>query len=134
MSQLGKVAEAIIVKRCAESKEVNYRLFCIATGKKARKETASQFEACGTSLIDTRNYHSRHYNPQDTQRDIIFINSSDKVAFMSNATPIAGECAGLQIKTSNDIINYVIHDIINGRYCVPVICFPLIRHPDARNS
>lgn len=126
MSLLGKVAEAIIVKRCFESEEVNYRLFCIATGKKARKETAKQFEACGTSLIHTKMSHLRHYNPQDTQRDIIFINSFDKVAFMSNATSVAGECAGLQIKTSNDIVHYIIRDIINGRYCVPIICFPLM--------
>ena len=126
MSQLGKIAESIIVKRCFESEDVKYRLFCIATGKRARKETARQFEACGTSLIDTKISHLRHYNPQDTQRDIIFINSFDKVAFMSNATSVAGECAGLQVKTSNDIINYIIGDIINSRYCVPIICFPLM--------
>jgi|GEM_PF-6656220 len=130
MSQLGKVAEAIIVKRCADLEETNYRLFCIATGKRARRETARQFEACGTSLIDTKTFHARHYNPQDTQRDIIFINSSDKIAFMSNATSVAGKCAGLQIKTSNNIINYVVHDIIDDRYCVPIICFPLMAFPN----
>ena len=52
MSQLGKIAEAIIVKRCSEFEEVNYR------------------------------------------------------------------------------INYIIHDIINGGYCVPVICFPLMAFPN----
>jgi len=131
MPQLGKVAEAIIVKRCNESEDVKYQLFCIATGKRARKETARQFVACGTSLIETKVRHLRHYSPHDTQRDVVFVNSSDKVAFMSNATSVAGECAGLQIKTSNDIVNYIIHDIINGRYCVPIICFPLMAFPNS---
>jgi hypothetical protein len=130
MYQLGKIAEAIIVKRCAESDDVNYRLFCIATGKKARRDTAKQFTACGTSLIETKNNHKYLHNPQDTQRDIIFINSNDVPALMSNATPIAGQCAGLQIKTSKNIIDYILYDIVDMRYCVPIICYPLTDSPD----
>lgn len=126
MSQLGKVAEAVIVKRCSDSEDINYEMFCIATGKRAHRKTAKQFEAIGTGLIDTRTSHDRHYNPKDTQRDIIFVNKDDIPALMSNATPLAGQCAGLQIKTSNEIIDYILSDVVTVRYCVPIICLPVM--------
>ena len=126
MSQLGKVAEAVVVRRCSESEDINYRMFCIATGKKAHRETAKKFEAIGTGLLDTRIKHNQHYNPQDMQRDIIFVNKSDiPPALMSNATTSAGKYAGLQVKTSDDIIRYILSDVVKGRYSVPIICFPV---------
>ncbi len=126
MSQLGKAAEAVIVERCSESEDINYKMFCIATGKMAHRKTAKQFEAIGTGLIDTRTSHERHYNPKDTQRDIIFVNQADIPALMSNATQIAGQCAGLQVKTSNEIIDYILSDVVTVRYCVPIICIPVM--------
>ncbi|MCI8801683.1 MAG: hypothetical protein HFH88_18065 [Lachnospiraceae bacterium] len=126
MPQLGKVGEAAIVKRCSESEEINYEMFCIAAGKKAHRRTAEQFEAIGTGLIDTRTSHNRHYNPMDTQRDIIFVNKDDIPALMSNATSLAGQCAGLQVKTSNEIISYILRDVVTVRYCVPIICLPVM--------
>lgn len=125
ISQLGKAAEAIIVKRCSESENINYELFCIATGKRAHRQTAKRFEAIGTGLIDTKTHHYRHYNPMDTQQDIIFVNEVDIPALMSNATLIAGQCAGLQVKTSNEIIDYILSDVVTVRYCVPIICLPV---------
>lgn len=135
MSQLGKITEAVIVKRCSESEEINYELFCIATGKRAHRKTARQFEAIGTGLIDTSIKHKWHYNPKDTQRDIIFVNQNDIPALMSNVTSLAGQCAGLQVKTSNEIIDYILSDVVTVRYCVPIVClsvmdFPLISGGD----
>lgn len=126
MSQLGRVAEAVIVKRCSESEDTHYELFCIAAGKKAHKKTAKQFEAIGTGLLDTRTSHGSHYNSGDTQRDIIFVNKAHKPALMSNATLLAGQCAGLQVKTSNDMVSYILSDIVTVRYCVPIVCVPVI--------
>ena len=126
MSQLGKIAEAVIVKRCAESEESNYEMFCIATGKRAHRKTARQFKAIGTGLIDTKISHNQHYNPKDTQRDILFVNEGDVPALMSNATLLAGNYAGLQVKTSNEIINYILSDVVTVRYCVPMICLPVM--------
>lgn len=135
MSQLGKITEAVIVKRCSESEEINYEMFCIATGKRAHRKTARQFEAIGTGLIDTSINHKWHYNPKDTQRDIIFVNQNDIPALMSNVTSLAGQCAGLQVKTSNEIIDYILSDVVTVRYCVPIVClavmdFPLISRGD----
>lgn len=126
MSQLGKITEAVIVKRCSESEEINYELFCIATGKRAHRKTARQFEAIGTGLIDTSIKHKWHYNPKDTQRDIIFVNQNDIPALMSNVTSLAGQCAGLQVKTSNEIIDYILSDVVTVRYCVPIVCLSVM--------
>lgn len=126
MSQLGRVAEAVIVKRCSESEDINYEMFCIATGKRAHRNKVKKFEAIGTGLIDTRISHNHHYNPTDTQRDIIFVNKDDIPALMSNATSLAGKYAGLQIKTSNEVIPYILRDVVNVRYYVPIICLPVM--------
>ena len=126
MSQLGKITEAVIVKRCSESEEINYELFCIATGKRAHRKTARQYEAIGTGLIDTSIKHKWHYNPKDTQRDIIFVNQNDIPALMSNVTSLAGQCAGLQVKTSNEIIDYILSDVVTVRYCVPIVCLSVM--------
>lgn len=77
-------------------------------------------------MIDTRTNHNQHYNPQDTQRDIIFVNKNEIPALMSNASLLAGQCAGLQVKTSNEIIRYILRDVVNVRYYVPIICVPVV--------
>lgn len=58
MKLLGKVAEAVVVRRCRENLENNLTWLSIARKKSARVKTATKYIAYGTGLVDTqKNIH-----------------------------------------------------------------------------
>lgn len=125
MSLLGKIAEAVLVRRCNEDQELNQNLFRLARGKRAYLRTVSKYTAIGTGLKQTQLHHPRRYNPSDTQRDIIWIDENEIPALMAGGTAQCGVEAGLQVKASMDGIGYIYRDLVNARYEVPIIYFPL---------
>jgi len=128
MQLLGRIAEAIIVRNCNRDCAVNQRYFSIARKKRAKQKTADKFFALGTGLNYTKINYSKHYNPSDTQRDIIWINDNSELAIMKNQdeySTTSAKIAGLQIKATKDGIKYVLPDIIQDRYDVPIIYFDI---------
>ena len=53
MILLGKIAEAVLVRRCQENEQLNRRLFQLSRRKNARGTTARRFKAVGTGLKST---------------------------------------------------------------------------------
>lgn len=128
MQLLGRIAEAIIVRNCNRDSNVNQRYFSIARKKRAKQKTADKFWALGTGLNYTKRNYSKYYNPSDTQRDIVWVNSDDELAIMKNQdqySSTSAKIAGLQIKATKNGIKYVLPDIIKDRYDVPIIYFDL---------
>lgn len=128
MQLLGRIAEAIIVRNCNRDCVVNQSYFSIARKKRAMQKTADKFLALGTGLNYTKINYSKHYNPSDTQRDIIWINDNSELAIMKNQdeySTTSAKIAGLQIKATKDGINYVLPAIIQDRYDVPIIYFDI---------
>ena len=122
---LGNIAEAVLVRRCKESPELNRKLFMLARRKKARISTAQGFTAIGTGLESTRKQYPQRYSHGDMQRDIIWIDAQEHPALMGGSSSKSGIEAGIQLKVSSDGVQYVVPDIINNRYEVPVVYFPL---------
>lgn len=128
MQLLGRIAEAIIVRNCNRDCIINQRYFSIARKKRAKQKTADKFFALGTGLNYTKENYPKHYNPSDTQRDIVWINNDSELALMKNQdkhSTTAAKIAGLQIKATKDGIKYVLPDIIQDRYDVPIIYFDI---------
>lgn len=125
MRLLGKIAEAVLVRRCAENETVNKNLFQIARRKTAWTNTANRFKAIGTGLKTTQQYYPKRYSPSDTQRDIIWVDENGQPALMAGSTTMSGIDAGLQVKVSLDGMNYIFRDLVNCRYEVPLIYFPI---------
>lgn len=125
MRILGKVAEAVIVKRCHEDEQINKQWFSYARRKKAKLDTSKEFRAFGTGLLSTKNTLPQYYNPSDPQRDILWRNSAGKNALMCGNSTNAGCYAGLQTKVSKNGKAYFFNDLINVRYEVPVVYFDL---------
>jgi len=130
MKLLGKIAEAVLVRRCNEDPEINRKWLSIARRKEARKKTAKKYRAVGTGLYFTKNNYSSVYNPSDTQRDIVWINTNDedtkRYALMKNTnSQDCGTIAGLQLKVSRDGVKYIFDDLCKLKYEVPVVYFDL---------
>lgn len=125
MSLLGKIAEAVIVRRCQENEELNRQLFQLARRKGAKKRTSQRFKAVGTGLKSTQIQHPQRYNPSDTQRDIIWVDEDGTPALMSGSTLVSGIEAGLQVKVSLCGIKYMVDDLETNRYEVPMVYFPI---------
>ena len=124
MRMMGKIAEAVIVRRCKDNEEVNLKWLRIASGKQVRMDTAKQFEALGTGLESTKRAYSRHYNPSDPQRDIIWVMGGMR-AQMKGSTGTSGMDAGLQVKVSTDGMSYIYNDLLTSRYEVPLVYFDI---------
>lgn len=125
MTLLGKIAEAVIVRRCIEDEDINKKFFDLARRKKSKQSTSNRFKAIGTGLKTTRENFPTKYNPSDTQRDIIWIDDQGKKALMANDSTMSGLEAGLQVKVSQHGSKYIFSDLINERYEVPIVYFPL---------
>lgn len=126
MRLLGKIAEAVIVRRCHEDENINKQWFSLARRKNARMDTAQKFEAIGTGLKKTKDIWPQRYNPSDPQRDIIWVNRNKGfVANMKGSTQLASIEAGLQVKVSGDGASYFLNDLYNIRYEVPVVYFDI---------
>lgn len=129
MQLLGKIAEAIIVRRCLENAQINQSFFSIARRKNAKAHTARKFRAIGTGLKHTQENYPQQYNPSDTQRDIIWYNDETcEVATMKNSpsnSTTSAILAGLQIKASKNGLQYVLPDLLSYRYAVPIVYFDI---------
>lgn len=126
MRLLGKIAEAVIVRRCNEDVTINKKWFSLARRKNARIDTAQKFQALGTGLEKTKSIWSQRYNPSDPQRDIIWVDfKKGVVANMDGSTQLAGLEAGLQVKVSGDGCSYFLNDLYIVRYEVPVVYFDI---------
>ena len=51
MSLLGKIAEAVIVRRCHEDEEINRKWLSIARRKKAKYKTVAKFKEIGRAHV-----------------------------------------------------------------------------------
>lgn len=125
MRMMGKIAEAVIVRRCRDNEDINLNWLRIASRKRVRMETAKKFEAWGTGLESTKKAYSQYYNPSDTQRDIIWIMGNGMRAQMNGSTRTSGMDAGLQVKVSGDGMSYIYNDLITSRYEVPLVYFDI---------
>ncbi len=125
MRMMGKIAEAVIVRRCRDNEEINLKWLRIASRKQIRLDTAKKCEALGTGLESTKRKYPQNYSPSDPQRDIIWLTENGLRAQMKGSTGIVGMDAGLQVKVSNDGIAYILNDLIEGRYEVPIVYFDL---------
>lgn len=125
MSLLGKIAEAVIVRRCQENEELSRQLFQLARRKRAKRGTSQRFKAVGTGLKPTQMQYPQRYNPSDTQRDVIWVDENGNPALMSGSTLVSGIEAGLQVKVSLYGIKYMVDDLETNRYEVPMVYFPI---------
>lgn len=131
MKLLGKVAEAVIVRRCHEDMDINKKWLSLARRKKTKIKTAEKFTAYGTGLLSTKSVHEKRYNISDPQRDVIWLDENGQVAMMNGSSNIAGLEAGLQIKVSQNGAAYFLNDLINIRYEVPVVYFDICNDFDS---
>ncbi|WP_233120193.1 hypothetical protein [Tissierella creatinophila] len=125
MTLPGKIAEAVLVRRCQEDEQLNRRLFQLSRRKNAWKSTARRFKAIGTGLKTTQRNFTKRYNPSDPQRDIIWVDDEGIPALMSGSSDIAGIEAGIQVKVSLYGIGYIVDDLTRNRYEVPMLYFPI---------
>lgn len=125
MNLLGKIAEAAIVRECADNPEKNYEWFQRARRARAQRRTAEKFHAIGTGLNSTRTRFPKRYNPSDPQRDIIWVDDDGMPALMFGRNGNSGIEAGLQVKVSLDGRRYILNDLLARRYEVPLVYFPL---------
>lgn len=125
MKLLGKVAEAVLVRNCAEDRLKNRIWLTKARKIRTMQRIADQFQAIGTGLHSTKNNYPQKYSPSDPQRDIIWINETGEYAMMSGVSGTAGTPAGLQVKVSGNGVNYLSKSLRQQRYEVPLIYFPI---------
>lgn len=125
MNILGKIGESVVVQRCKKDEALNLKLLRIASEKQVQKNTALEYFAIGTGFQSTKEKHPFIYNPDDTQRDIIWINKDGQHFQRKESTAVGGVDAGLQIKVSSNGMKYVYKDILEGKYEVPVIYFDM---------
>lgn len=123
MQLTGKIAEAVIVRRCHEDMEVNRKYLSKARQKRTAKAVAARYEAIGTGLRETQK-HRGLYNSHDQQNDILWVNEQNQVA-LREETRSAGIYAGLQCKVSKNGVRYLLQDFLEHRYIVPVVYFDL---------
>ena len=126
MQNLGRIAESVIVRRCAKDEKINQKWMEIASSRRrVQPDIARKFKAVGTGLKLTRDINKFVYNPNDTQKDIIWVNKEDARFMVNGSSSVAGNEAGIQVKVSKDGLMYIYPDIINTRYEVPLVYFDL---------
>lgn len=125
MSIMGKVGESVIVRRCTQYANLNLLWMRIASGRQVQRNTATRYRAIGTGFKSTKRNYPQIYNPNDTQRDIVWINDEGYHYQMNGSTATGGIDAGLQVKVSMDGMRYVYRDVLDGIYEVPLVYFDL---------
>lgn len=125
MRIMGKVAESVIARRCSRSIMLNRAWMRVASGTNVQTETARRYRAVGTGFKSTKLRYPTVYNPQDTQRDIIWLDDDGYRYPVHGSSSSAAKDAGLQIKISTDGMNYIYSDLLNANYEVPVAYFDL---------
>lgn len=132
MRLMGRVAEAIIVRNCRDDFQANSDWLRIARKGKRQSRNPGKYLAVGTGLISTQKEYPQRYNPGDTQRDIVWINTEkpSQLAMLSDSNSSTGNIAGVQIKVSQNGKPYLYPDLRNSRYEVPVVYFGIGRKND----
>lgn len=121
---MGKIAEAVLVRRCREDSKVNALFAEVA--RRGKLTDADKYIAVGTGLIPTRDQYRKHYNPGDPQRDILWLSKFNGMPLLQEGSSTeCGVAAGLQLKCSRNGRTYVAPDLKKDRYEVPVVYFDL---------
>lgn len=132
MQILGKVAEAVIIKRCKDIPYFNQVWLTYA--RRARRllslKESQPYTAIGTGLLSTKRQYPRLYSISNEQYDIEWIDKEENPVLVVRGPRNARVKAGLQVKTSTDGCNYVYPDLVNHRYIVPLVYFGIGRHND----
>ncbi len=125
MSLLGKVAEAVIVRNCIDSPQMNRAWLSKARKNRTTQKFADSFRAIGTGLNTTKLRYPQKYSPSDPQRDIIWVNEHGNCALVADDQYTAGMVAGLQVKVSGNGLHYLKKSLESHRYEVPLVYFPI---------
>lgn len=128
MRLLGKVAEAVVVKKCNENIQSNRRWGMHARKGKIPQKSIDSFIAIGTGLNSTQRLYPTKYSPSDPQRDIIWINEENKKQELLQISKNTNSAiiAGVQLKVSLDGFKYIYRsDVAKGKYEVPLVYFDL---------
>ena len=124
---IGSIAESLVVDWCNAYPEVNRTLGMYARSGVRRNSILDDYIAVATSSQRTKKLYQQHYNPCDTQRDILWIhknnNEDQLLAISPSQSRSSAKPAGLQVKASHDGINYVIPCIQDYHY--PILYFDL---------
>ncbi len=132
MNILGKVAEAVIVRRCKEIPRINQ--VWLTCARRARRllsfREVQGYTAIGTGLLSTKRQHPRLFSPSNEQQDIEWIDKEENPVLVVKGPRNARVTAGLQVKTSTDGCSYVYPFLLNHRYIVPLVYFGVGRYND----
>jgi len=125
MKLIGSIAEALIVRSCNDEVLTNRRWAKYASRSLTYTHHFDRYKSIGTGLRSTELYHPTKYNPGDTQRDIIWVKKEDVISqlLMAKYSKFRDITAGLQVKVSNDGLNYLKEDLLTDRYEVPLVYF-----------
>ncbi|MCO8321129.1 hypothetical protein ABEG10_11780 [Burkholderia cenocepacia] len=123
---IGSIAECLVVDICHKYPEANRLLGMHARFGSRASSKLDQYVAVATGSMRTKRLYGQHYNPSDTQRDVIWVekeNTQNQLLCISSNNSISAKPAGLQIKASHDGVRYVLPTIQNYHY--PVLYFDL---------
>lgn len=123
---IGSIAESLVVDYCSKDTYVNQTLAMYARSGLRQTQSLNNYVAVATGSMRTKRSYSQHYNPSDTQRDIIWVdknNTENQLLCINKKNNLSAKPAGLQIKASHDGVNYVLPTIEDYHY--PVLYFDL---------
>ncbi|UIY55591.1 MULTISPECIES: hypothetical protein [Burkholderia] len=123
---IGSIAECLVVDICHKHPEANRLLGMHARFGSRPSQKLDEYVAVATGSMRAKRLYQQHYNPSDTQRDVIWVekkNTQNQLLCISNNNSISAKPAGLQIKASHDGVRYVLPTIQNYHY--PVLYFDL---------
>nr|WP_312230071.1 hypothetical protein [Pseudomonas sp.] len=122
---IGSIAESLVVNLCNKYPQVNRTLGMHARYGVLPHKKLDDYIAVATGSARTKRLFRQHYNPSDTQRDIIWVekDNTENQLFCIGASSVSGKPAGLQVKASHDGINYVLPTIQDYHY--PILYFDL---------
>ncbi len=123
---IGSIAESLVVKLCNSEPDVNRILGMYARFGQRPHKKLDDYVAVATGSMRAKNYFFQHYNPCDTQRDIIWVekdDTSNQLLCISPNNRVGAKPAGLQVKASHDGVKYVVPTIQDYHY--PVLYFDL---------
>ncbi|WP_208457259.1 hypothetical protein [Burkholderia vietnamiensis] len=123
---IGSIAECLVVDICHKHRDANRILGMHARFGSRPSPKLDEYVAVATGSMRAKRFYQQHYNPSDTQRDVIWVekeNSQNQLLCLPNNNTTSAKPAGLQIKASHDGIRYVLPTIQTYHY--PVLYFDL---------
>lgn len=123
---IGSIAESLVVNLCNSHPEVNRILGKYARFGRLPHKKLDDYVAVATGSMRAKSYFPQHYNPCDTQRDIIWVerdNTDNQLLCISSSNGVGAKPAGLQVKASHNGLRYVVGNIEDYHY--PVLYFDL---------